>query len=37
MQSREQILEALTQILVDEFEIDTEDITPEASLYQELI
>ncbi|WP_065204609.1 acyl carrier protein [Shewanella woodyi] len=36
MQSREQILEALTQILVDEFEIDAEDITPEASLYQEL-
>lgn len=32
----EQILEALTQILVDEFEIDAEDITPEASLYQEL-
>lgn len=36
MQSREQILEALTQILVDEFEIEAEDITPEASLYQEL-
>lgn len=36
MQSREQILEALTQILVDDFEIDAEDITPEASLYQEL-
>lgn len=35
-QSREQILAALTQILVDEFEIDAEDITPEASLYQEL-
>lgn len=36
MQSREQILEALTQILVDEFEIDAEDITLEASLYQDL-
>jgi len=36
MQSREQILAALTQILVDEFEIEAEDITPEASLYQEL-
>ncbi|MEC4726850.1 acyl carrier protein [Shewanella sp. D64] len=36
MQSREQILEALTQILVDDFEIDAEDITPEASLYQDL-
>ncbi|ABV34937.1 phosphopantetheine-binding [Shewanella sediminis HAW-EB3] len=36
MQSREQILEALTQILVDEFEIEAEDITLEASLYQEL-
>ncbi|WP_299795061.1 acyl carrier protein [uncultured Shewanella sp.] len=36
MKTREQILEALTQILVDEFEIDAEDITLEASLYQEL-
>ncbi|MCG9713826.1 acyl carrier protein [Shewanella insulae] len=36
MQNREQILQMLTQILVDEFEIDAEDITPEASLYQEL-
>ncbi|GGI90015.1 acyl carrier protein [Shewanella hanedai] len=36
MQSREQILEALTQILVDEFEIDAEDITLEASLYEDL-
>ena len=36
MQSREQILEALTQILVDEFEIDAEDINLEASLYQDL-
>ncbi|ABO25378.1 acyl carrier protein [Shewanella loihica] len=36
MQNREQILQMLTQILVDEFEIDADDITPEASLYQEL-
>ena len=36
MQSREQILEMLTQILVDEFEIDPSDITLEASLYEEL-
>lgn len=36
MQSREQILEALTQILIDEFEIDAADITLEASLYQKL-
>lgn len=36
MQSREEILEALTRILVDEFEIDEEDISLEASLYQEL-
>ncbi|MCL1147445.1 acyl carrier protein [Shewanella marinintestina] len=36
MQSREQILEMLTQILVDEFEIDADDITLEASLYEEL-
>ncbi|MDR8525500.1 MULTISPECIES: acyl carrier protein [Shewanella] len=36
MQTREQILDMLTQILVDEFEIDADDITLEASLYQEL-
>ncbi|GIU43928.1 acyl carrier protein [Shewanella sairae] len=36
MQSREQILEMLTQILVDEFEIDADDITLDASLYEEL-
>ncbi|GIU19301.1 MULTISPECIES: acyl carrier protein [unclassified Shewanella] len=36
MQSREQILEMLTEILVEEFEIDAEDITLEASLYEEL-
>lgn len=36
MQSREQILEMLSKILVDEFEVDAEAITPEASLYEEL-
>ncbi|ASJ98197.1 MULTISPECIES: acyl carrier protein [Shewanella] len=36
MQNREQILQMLTQILVDEFEIDADDIAPEASLYQDL-
>lgn len=36
MQSREQILAKLTTILVDEFEIDADAITPEANLYQEL-
>ncbi|WP_076415224.1 acyl carrier protein [Shewanella sp. UCD-KL12] len=36
MQSREDILEVLTRILVDEFEIDEDDISLEASLYQEL-
>lgn len=36
MQSREQILEMLSKILVDEFEVDAEAITPEASLYEDL-
>ncbi|QSX29873.1 acyl carrier protein [Shewanella cyperi] len=36
MQNREQILEMLMGILVDEFEIDAAAITPEASLYQDL-
>jgi acyl carrier protein len=36
MQNREQILAMLTQILVDEFELDANEITPEASLYEEL-
>ena len=36
MQSREQILEMPSKILVDEFEVDAEAITPEASLYEEL-
>ncbi|MCL1091061.1 acyl carrier protein [Shewanella profunda] len=36
MQSREQILTMLTTILVDEFEVDAEAITPEAKLYEEL-
>ena len=36
MQNRQQILAMLTTILVDEFEIDAEAITPEANLYEEL-
>lgn len=36
MQTREQVLEALTHILVDEFEVEADDITLEASLYEEL-
>ena len=36
MQNREQILAMLTSILVDEFEIEAEAITPEANLYEEL-
>ena len=36
MQSREQILAMLSDILVNEFEIDAQAITPEASLYEEL-
>ncbi len=36
MQSREEILEVLTRILVDEFEIEEDDISLDASLYQEL-
>ncbi|MCT7941270.1 MULTISPECIES: acyl carrier protein [Shewanella] len=36
MQSREQIYDMLCGILVDEFEIEREDITLEASLYQDL-
>lgn len=36
MQNREQILTILSTILVDEFEIDAEAITPEANLYKEL-
>ncbi|MCL1075754.1 acyl carrier protein [Shewanella dokdonensis] len=36
MQNREQILQMLSRILEDEFEIDAADITPEASLYQDL-
>ncbi|QYK01712.1 acyl carrier protein [Shewanella psychrotolerans] len=36
MQNREQILAMLTKILIDEFEIDADDITLEASLYEEL-
>lgn len=36
MQNREQILAMLTTILVDEFEIDADAITPDANLYGEL-
>ncbi|MDO6618477.1 acyl carrier protein [Pseudomonadota bacterium] len=36
MENRDQILEMLTQILVDEFEIDADDITLDASLYEAL-
>ncbi|WP_298771382.1 acyl carrier protein [uncultured Shewanella sp.] len=36
MKNREQILETLTKILVEEFEINENDITLSASLYDEL-
>lgn len=36
MQNREQILQMLSRILQDEFEIDADDITEAASLYQDL-
>ncbi|WP_372871267.1 acyl carrier protein [Shewanella sp.] len=36
MDNREQILEKLTTILVDDFEIDTDAISLEANLYQDL-
>ncbi|WP_025820951.1 acyl carrier protein [Shewanella marina] len=36
MENREQILAMLRQILEQEFEIEPEAITPEASLYEEL-
>lgn len=36
MENREQILAMLRQILEEEFEIEPEAITPEASLYEEL-
>ncbi|KFZ37704.1 acyl carrier protein [Shewanella mangrovi] len=36
MQNREQILQMLSRILQDEFEIDADDITETASLYQDL-
>jgi acyl carrier protein len=36
MQNREQILEMLSAILVEDFEIDAADITLEASLYEQL-
>ena len=36
MNNREQILEKLTTILVDDFEIDADAISLEANLYQDL-
>ncbi|RLV60522.1 acyl carrier protein [Parashewanella curva] len=36
MQNREQMLQKLTEILVDEFEIEANDIHLEANLYQDL-
>ncbi|WP_394498002.1 acyl carrier protein [Shewanella sp. ENK2] len=36
MENRDQILDMLTQILVDDFEIEAEDITLDASLYETL-
>lgn len=36
MQDREQIMQMLSRILQDEFEVPAEDITPEASLYEDL-
>ncbi|KVX01924.1 acyl carrier protein [Shewanella frigidimarina] len=36
MQNREQILEMLSGILIEEFEIEAADITLEASLYEDL-
>ena len=36
MQSREQMQQMLTDILVNEFEVEAQSIHPEASLYQDL-
>ncbi|KPZ69595.1 Acyl carrier protein [Shewanella sp. P1-14-1] len=36
MENRDQILDMLTQILVNDFEIEAEDITLDASLYEAL-
>ncbi|MEP1743100.1 MAG: acyl carrier protein [Kangiellaceae bacterium] len=36
MKSREEILTKLTEILVEEFEIDAEAITPDANMYTDL-
>lgn len=36
MKNKDEILTKLTEILVEEFEIDEESITPSAHLYQEL-
>lgn len=36
MQSKEEILAMLTELLVEEFELEAQDITLDASLYEEL-
>lgn len=36
LQTREEILQQLQQILVDLFELDAEDVVPEARLYDDL-
>ncbi len=36
MQSKEEILSMLTELLVKEFELEAQDITLDASLYEEL-
>ena len=36
MQSKEEILVMLTELLVEEFELEAQDITLDASLYEEL-
>lgn len=36
MQTKEEILSMLTELLVDEFELPAEDITVDAKLYEEL-
>ncbi len=36
MQDKNEIISMLTKILVEEFEIDAEDISPEVNLYEDL-
>ncbi|MGB1199940.1 MAG: acyl carrier protein [Cognaticolwellia aestuarii] len=36
MHSKEEILTSLSEILVEEFEIDAADISPDANLYEDL-